>query len=404
MTESEILKMAIEGGIIDINAVQKQIEMNERIKYLEKHNYKIWKGTDGYWHTYLPDSEKGRVPKKKRTEEEIKQVVIDYWKSDEENPTISEVFTEWNDRRLELQKISASTHLRNKQCFNRHYADFGKVKIKSVEEDDILDFLEEQIPKHNLTEKAFSNLKGITRGFMKRAKKRRLIDFSVEEMLDELDVSDHDFKRTVKEDYEEVFSEDEMPVIIDYLVNHLDPWNIGILLMFVTGIRVGELVALKHDVFDGNSFKVRRTETKYMENGKYRYEVKEFPKSAAGVRTVVIPSDYAWLCNKIKALNPFGEYVFVGKDGQRMTTNCIRMRLRRLCEKVKVYHKSPHKVRKTYGSILLDNNIDQRLIIGQMGHTDVYCTENHYHRNRRNIDRKTEIISAIPEFSMALGK
>jgi integrase len=273
-----------------------------------------------------------------------------------------------------------------------------------LEEDDILDFLEEQIPKHNLTAKAFSNLKGITRGFMKRAKKRRLIDFSVEEMLDELDVSDHDFKRTVKEDYEEVFSEDEMPVIIDYLVNHLDPWNIGILLMFVTGIRVGELVALKHDVFDGNSFKVRRTETKYKENGKYVYEVKEFPKSAAGVRTVVIPSDYAWLCGKIKALNPFGEYVFVGKDGQRMTTNCIRMRLRRLCEKVKVYHKSPHKVRKTYGSILLDNNIDQRLIIGQMGHTDVYCTETHYHRNRRNIDRKTEIISAIPEFSLALGK
>lgn len=32
--------------------------------------------------------------------------------------------------------------------------------------------------------------------------------------------------------------------------------------MFVSGVRVGELVALKHSDFDDNSFKVRRTETR----------------------------------------------------------------------------------------------------------------------------------------------
>ena len=44
--------------------------------------------------------------------------------------------------------------------------------------------------------------------------------------------------------------------------------------------------------------------------------------------------------------------------------------------------KSPHKIRKTYGSILLDNHIDNKLIIEQMGRTDIRCTEEHYHRNR----------------------
>jgi integrase/recombinase XerD len=35
-----------------------------------------------------------------------------------------------------------------------------------------------------------------------------------------------------------------------------------------------------------------------------------------------------------------------------------------------------------------------------MGHTDIAVTENHYHRNRKSIERKVEILSAIPEFSM----
>lgn len=402
LTDKELLSFAIENGIIDVNTIQKQIEMNERRKYLEMHPYKIWEGADRKWHTYIPGEGSQRVQKRRNTKEEIEQIVIEYWKREEVNPTVADVFTEWNDRRLELQKISASTHHRIQQCFDRHYEEFGKKKIKSLDAEDVIDFLEEQIPKHNLTAKAFANLKSLTKGFLKKARKQRLISFMVDDVFSELDVSEKEFKRTIKEDHEEVFDEDETPAVIDYLVNHLDKWNIGILLMFVTGIRVGELVALKHEVFNDNSFKIRRTETRYLVDGKYVYTVKEFPKSEAGVRTVVIPKDYLWLVAEIKKLNPFGEYIFVNDKGERMTTNCFRRRLERVCHYSKVYKKSPHKIRKTYGTILLDNNIDQRLAMGQMGHTDIYLTEKHYHRNRRSIDRKVEVLSAIPDFAMNL--
>lgn len=68
-----------------------------------------------------------------------------------------------------------------------------------------------------------------------------------------------------------------------------------------------------------------------------------------------------------------------------------------LLKKLDIYKKSPHKIRKTYGSILLDHNIDNRMIMEQMGHIDITCTENHYHRNRRNLDAKSQILSSIPE-------
>ena len=387
----EILQFIIDNGMIDISDVQNSIETMKKEELLKKHPYKIWQGKDGKWYTYLPDGEKGRTLKKRTTKKAIEDDVVGHWRTELENPIIREVFDEWNNRRLTLRKISNATHLRNKQTFERHYKEFGNKRIKNVSADDIGSFLEEQIPLHNLTSKAFSNLKTVTRGFLKRAKKRKLITFNVEEMLQDLDTSETDFKKRIKEDYEEVFNEKEMQTMVKYLKENLDTKNIGILLMFATGIRVGELVALKHNAFDGNTIKIRRTETRYLgEDGKYVYSVKEFPKSEAGVRTVVIPEDYMWLCSKIKILNPFGEYVFTDSNGKRMTTNCIRRRQERNCKKLGIYRKSPHKIRKTYGSILLDYNVDNRLIMEQMGHTDINCTETHYHRNRKK-DRKSVV-------------
>lgn len=73
-------------------------------------------------------------------------------------------------------------------------------------------------------------------------------------------------------------------------------------------------------------------------------------------------------------LNSFGEYVFTDNDGKRITINCIRRRQERNCRKLGIYRKSLHKIRKTYGTILLDHNIDNCLIMEQMGHTDIACT------------------------------
>ena len=206
MQEQELLKYAIESGMIDLQHLQAEIDMKERRQYLNQHPYSIWQGkNDSKFYTYLPDDKKKRILVKRNTEEEIQNVVINYWKEQELNPTLQEVFDEWNDRRLGLKKIVPSTHERNQQVFRRHYKGIEDKRIRSVTEDWIMDFLEQQIAIHDLTSKAFSNLKGITKGFLKRAKRRKLIDLSIESVLNDMDLSDRDFRKVIKEDYEEVF-------------------------------------------------------------------------------------------------------------------------------------------------------------------------------------------------------
>lgn len=95
------LQKAIEFGIIDVSYVQEKIKMEEKKEILEKHPYKIWKGKDSKWYTYIPDEDKGRKLLKRRTKNEVEDEVVAYWKIETENPTIKDIFYEWMERKLE---------------------------------------------------------------------------------------------------------------------------------------------------------------------------------------------------------------------------------------------------------------------------------------------------------------
>ncbi|MCI6859314.1 MAG: site-specific integrase [Eubacterium sp.] len=397
------LNESVKNGtiLIDIPALVNEIEMREREHILKKHPNEIYQGNDGNWYTYLPDSVKGRRRIKRKHKEDLESAIIAYYREKEHSPTIKDVFDEWNDRRLRNELITPATHLRNQQTFERCYDTFGNRKIKEISCAELTDFLEDQIRIKNLSSKAFSGLKSITEGFLKRAKKRGLINFCINDFLDDLDISDVAFHKEKKEESREVFNTTELPLLIDYLSKNPDIHNLGILLMLVTGVRVGELVSLKYEDFeDETTFHVRRTETRFTdENGKYHREISSAPKTAAGVRVVYIPRSYSWILGKIRQINPCTEYLFV-RNGKRMSTDAIRKRMYRICDKIGIPRRAPHACRKTCATVMLDNQIPEKVIIGQLGHTNISCTEQFYYKDRKTPKEKRALIDNIPEFEI----
>lgn len=224
---------------------------------------------------------------------------------------------------------------------------------------------------------------------------------SISQTINDMELPQKTFRKVVKEDDEEVFNDDEVVRLLDYLTSVPDILNLGIILMFCTGVHVGELVAIKWCDVTDNSIKIRRTEISYKnKNGENVCEIRNYPKTEAGVRTVFVPTEFSSIIGRLRLLSGNQEYVF-WKDGQSISAMQIRKRMYFICKKAGIRKKSPHKLRKTYVSILLDNGVDKRLVQDVAGHAQISTSERNYHRNRKSDQRKEEILSDIPEFRNA---
>lgn len=409
-----LLAEAIAHGIIDSDLLRQQVEMAKRKEVLSKHleAYSCWEDKDGYWNTYLPNECGGRKRLKKKSKDELESAVVFHYVNHEGNPEIRRLYEDWVNRRLELRKIQANTVDRYNCIFSRHFAEIAEIRIGSMRPSDFEDFLEDQIARHNLTAKGFSNLKTVCRGLLLYAKKKGYISWNVTEMFEDMDVSDRQFRKEKKESEEEVYDEAEAEKLIPYLCENPDKTNIAILLLYLTGMRVGEIVCLKKSDITGNVIRIRHTESRVtkanasantlnpdglIESETHFYYVKESPKSQAGNREVLIPTDFNGVLDRLME-GDSDDFLFTNENGERITTNVIRRRLEKINRKLGIRPKSPHKLRKTYASILLDHNLDNNLITSLMGHTDISMTEGHYHRDRKDQAKKSDIVSNLIEF------
>lgn len=392
-TKNEVLNYAIEHGIIDLSYIENKIEMNKREELLKKHPYEIWIGKDNRYYTYFPEKDNKRMLKSRNTRQKIEDCIVDFWKQEMENPTIYELYTEWVDGKLKREEITITTKNRYDRQYKESMIEFGKNRIKAIEEYDIEKFLLEAIHVHKMTAKGFSNLRTLILGIFKLAKKKKLVQYSIKNVIDDMDISRKLFRKVKHEDDELIFMDEEVEKVLNYFKQHkLDLKDLGILLLFYTGMRPGELSALTWDDVNGNIIKIHSTEIRYEnENKEYIYEVRDFPKTEAGIRDVIVPQSQLWILKEIKTLNPSGKYVFE-QHGQRIRTCLFDDRIRRICSKLKIKEKSLNKIRKTYATTLIDKRVDDSLIIAQMGHTDITTTKNYYYKNRKNMQQKSLII------------
>lgn len=392
-TKNEVLNYAIEHGIIDLSYIENKIEMNKREELLKKHPYEIWIGKDNRYYTYFPEKDNKRMLKSRNTRQKIEDCIVDFWKQEMENPTIYELYIEWVDGKLKREEITITTKNRYDRQYKESMIEFGKNRIKAIEEYDIEKFLLEAIHVHKMTAKGFSNLRTLILGIFKLAKKKKLIQYSIKNVIDDMDISKKVFRKVKHEDDELIFMDEEVEKVLNYFKQHkLDLKDLGILLLFYTGMRPGELSALTWDDVNGNIIKIHSTEIRYEnENKEYIYEVRDFPKTEAGIRDVIVPQSQLWILKEIKTLNPSGKYVFE-QHGQRIRTCLFDDRIRRICSKLKIKEKSLNKIRKTYATTLIDKRVDDSLIIAQMGHTDITTTKNYYYKNRKNMQQKSLII------------
>ena len=81
MGDIEVLQLAAENGIIDIETCKAKVATMQNEKLLKEHHYNIWQGGDGYWRTYLPDNEKKSKRRliKRQSKKDLEKIIIGYY-------------------------------------------------------------------------------------------------------------------------------------------------------------------------------------------------------------------------------------------------------------------------------------------------------------------------------------
>ena len=224
-------------------------------------------------------------------------------------------------------------------------------------------------------------------GMFKYAKRRGYTSISISTFFKDMELSRKVFTNKIKSKESQIFSQEEIPIIINWLKEHPSVQNYGIILTFQTGIREGELVGLKYSDIVGKVIHIQRQEIKYKDketNINIR-EIVEYVKTEAGNRYIILPPQALETINNIRKLNPFGEYMMM-KGDKRISAQSFNDYLYKACDGCGLPRRSMHKIRKTYGTTLIDNGAEDSLIMSQMGHSNIETTRKYYYYANKSMD------------------
>lgn len=386
--------MEDKNAIITPGDIERLIKMREKQLYLQKHENKIWQGTNGKWYTYIRDNSKRRLIKKNSLDD-LENYIWSYYSEKADNPTVEELFNTWINYKMEVGEIHKGTKDRYICDFNRYFSAsmFKLQHIKTITEDDIDIFIRKTLSSHDLTQKAYSNLRTIILGIFKYAKRQHYTDISISTFFQDVDISKKLFKPSEKRLDTAVFTVEETNKLLYYLKTHQTIENLGLVFAFQSGVRCGELAAIKFSDISDNILHVQRQEIVYKssETGKQVHEVVKYTKTETGDRYIYLPENAFNTLMAIRWLNRDNEYM-MAKNGKRINKTAFNNILKRACKAVDIPPRTMHKIRRTYGTTLIDNNVEDSLIMSQMGHTDISTTRKYYYYANKDSEYKRKQI------------
>lgn len=423
------LKYAIERGIIDVTDARKQIDMTKRKEILKEHEDMIWHSSDGHWYCYLPDNTKPRNRRKiKRvTREAIEKVLIDFYLKEKEREreqkrrddmTLEELYNEFMDYKEEM--VCSNTIRRMEADWRRFYEPCEELihkPYKEITKVDIDKFMNQTVNKRNLSSKCFHNMCGIIKQIFNYAVDAEYIEKSPYRV----NVNKKKVVRAKKkENTTEIFFPDEQKLILDEMERRLrnNPTNtapLAIKLDFELGVRKGELLALRYSDIKDGKIHVQRQVVEDFDISDLKhitskgFNIVNYTKSDDGDREIPLTATALDLIHRIKKINRdsgefFMDYMFV-RDSYIMSPDAIDTQLRRGCQYVGIPVRTPHKIRKTYASILFNKGIPLDRIRYLLGHADEATTMKFYVFSRMEDDEETEsVISALEENSEEIQK
>ncbi len=179
-----------------------------------------------------------------------------------------------------------------------------------------------------------------------------------------------------------VFSMKEQRIIEDTILHYADKRALGILLSFYTGIRLGELCALKWEDLDFETRTITITKTvsrlKNFEGGENKtILLVGSPKSIKSIRKIPLPSFLITMLDKYNQCKNDNGYIISGSE-MPVEPRTYQKLYASVLKKARVKYRKFHAIRHTFATRSLELGVDIKTLSDILGHSSVSITLNTY--------------------------
>lgn len=181
----------------------------------------------------------------------------------------------------------------------------------------------------------------------------------------------------------QVFSIKEQRAVEQTIINSRDRKALGILVCFYTGIRLGELCALRwSDIeFETRTMSVMKTvsRTKNFQLGEYKTMLLiGTPKSYRSVRKIPLPEFLVQLLAEYKANTDNENGYVLSKNETPIDPRTFQKLYKRILQRAEVKDRKFHAIRHTFATRALELGVDIKTLSEILGHSNVSITLNVY--------------------------
>lgn len=178
-----------------------------------------------------------------------------------------------------------------------------------------------------------------------------------------------------------VLSRSEQEQLCQHLLAQPDPCNVGILVCLFTGLRVGEICALRwEDVsFSEQVIFVHHTLQRVQDKSGSEKKTKiviTTPKSPCSIRTIPIPDELSVILTTHKTSS--SGYILTNNDSKFIEPRTMQNKFKRALEISKIEDANFHALRHTFATRCIELGFDVKSLSEILGHATVNITMNRY--------------------------
>lgn len=288
--------------------------------------------------------------------------------ADQQQPakTFTAISIKWLDHIKATRKYS--TYVKYRSIYERHIRDLiGDVSVQEIS----YGLVNEKIFRDNSGIQYSQNLKHSVIAVINQILKYASDNYAYSEIQ-----LTNRFVQSKKKKIE-IINHTEQALLIRYLHQEMDVSKAGILLCIFTGLRLGEICALKWDDIDFEQMiiHVRRTVQRVAVDGIGRRTmlILTEPKSTFSIREIPISAGTVQILNQIRHED---EYVVGGKTPLEPRT--YQNRFKKYLRAVDVKEYNFHALRHTFATNCIDHDMDVKSLSEILGHANIQITLNKY--------------------------